>query len=110
MTETLAPPPDLLRRQAWVAGEWVDADSGQTFAVTNPATGEEIAQVPRLGAAETRRALVAAEAAYPGWREGKTTKVLSCLYRKRRGPSQNFGTGKLLIDCRELACRVTSGL
>jgi succinate-semialdehyde dehydrogenase / glutarate-semialdehyde dehydrogenase len=68
MTETLAPPPALLRRQAWVAGEWVDADSGQTFAVTNPATGEELAQVPRLGAAETRRALVAAEAAYRVWR------------------------------------------
>jgi succinate-semialdehyde dehydrogenase/glutarate-semialdehyde dehydrogenase len=68
MTETLAPPSEVLRRQAWVGGEWVDADSGATFTVANPATGEELARVPRMGAAETRRALVAAEAAYPGWR------------------------------------------
>ncbi len=59
---------DLLRTQAWLNGQWVDADSGETFPVTNPATGEEIAEVPRMGAAETRRALEAAEAAYPGWR------------------------------------------
>ncbi len=68
MTETLAPPPELLRRQAWVGGEWLDADSGETFPVTNPATGEELARVPRMGAAETRRALEAAEASYPAWR------------------------------------------
>ncbi len=68
MTETLTPLPELVRRRAWVAGEWVDADSGRTFAVTDPASGEELAQVPRLGAAETRRALVAAERAFPGWR------------------------------------------
>ncbi len=68
MTETLAPPPELLRRQAWVGGEWVDADSGETFPVANPATGEELARVPRMGAGETRRALEAAEAAYPAWR------------------------------------------
>jgi succinate-semialdehyde dehydrogenase/glutarate-semialdehyde dehydrogenase len=63
--------PDLLRRQAWVGGEWVDADSGETFPVTDPATGEELARVPRLGAAETRRALEAAEAALPAWK-GRT--------------------------------------
>src|SRR4029079_8134317 len=62
---------DLLREQAWLNGEWVDADSGETFPVTNPATGEELAHVPRMGAAETRRALEAAEAAFPGWR-GRT--------------------------------------
>jgi succinate-semialdehyde dehydrogenase/glutarate-semialdehyde dehydrogenase len=42
--------------------------SGDTFAVTNPATGEELEQVPRMGAAETRKALQAAEAAHPSWR------------------------------------------
>src|SRR6266536_3855512 len=68
MTETLAPAPELLRGQAWLGGEWVDADSGETFAVTNPATGDELARVPRMGAGETRRALEAAEAAYQGWR------------------------------------------
>src|SRR5262249_11220974 len=68
MTETLAPPPALLRERAWVNGEWIDADSGETFAVTNPANGDELARVPRMGAAETRRALEAAEVAFPGWR------------------------------------------
>jgi acyl-CoA reductase-like NAD-dependent aldehyde dehydrogenase len=49
-------------------GEWGDADSGETFPVTNPATGEELAQVPRMGEGETRRALEAAERALSGWR------------------------------------------
>ena len=58
----------LRREQAFVDGRWIDADSGETFPVNNPANGEEIARVPRMGAGETRRALEAAEAAFPGWR------------------------------------------
>src|SRR5713101_817678 len=46
----------------------LESDSGETFAVDNPATGETIAQVPRMGAAETRRAIARAEAALPKWR------------------------------------------
>ena len=56
MTLTLSDP-DLFRTQAYIDGKWVDADSGETFAVIDPATGEELAQVPRMGAAETRRAI-----------------------------------------------------
>ena len=63
---TLAP--DLLLRQAYVDGRWVDADTGATFAVTDPATGETLAEVPRMGAAETRRAIEAAARAQPAWR------------------------------------------
>jgi succinate-semialdehyde dehydrogenase/glutarate-semialdehyde dehydrogenase len=59
---------ELLRRQAYVDGAWVDADSGRTFAVHDPATGEVVAEVPRLGAAETRRAIAAAERALPAWK------------------------------------------
>jgi succinate-semialdehyde dehydrogenase/glutarate-semialdehyde dehydrogenase len=51
-----------------VDGSWVDADSGETFPVLDPATGETLAEVPRMGAAETRRAIAAAERAYPEWR------------------------------------------
>jgi succinate-semialdehyde dehydrogenase/glutarate-semialdehyde dehydrogenase len=58
----------LLRRQAFVDGRWVDADSGATFPVVNPATGETIAEVPRMGAEETRRAIAAAERALPEWK------------------------------------------
>jgi succinate-semialdehyde dehydrogenase / glutarate-semialdehyde dehydrogenase len=68
MTAVLVPSSALLRMQGWIGGEWVDSDSGETFAVTNPATGEELARIPRMGAAETRRALEAASAALPGWR------------------------------------------
>ena len=66
MTLTLNDP-DLLRQQAYIDGQWVDADSGATFPVIDPATGEAIAHVPRMGAAETRRAIEAAERAQAGW-------------------------------------------
>jgi succinate-semialdehyde dehydrogenase / glutarate-semialdehyde dehydrogenase len=59
---------DLLLSQACVDGRWTDADDGATFDVTNPATGDVLAAVPRMGAAETRRALEAAQRALPGWR------------------------------------------
>jgi succinate-semialdehyde dehydrogenase / glutarate-semialdehyde dehydrogenase len=59
----------LLRKQGYVAGKWVDADSGETFPVTNPATGDVLAEVPRMGAAETRRAIEAAQRALPQWRQ-----------------------------------------
>ena len=59
---------DLLVDRAFVAGRWIEADTGGTFAVTDPASGAELARVPRMGTAETRRAIDAANAAYPGWR------------------------------------------
>ena len=71
----------LLRRQAYVDGAWVDADSGETFSVLNPATGESIAEVPRMGAAETRRALAAAEAALPAWK-ARTAKDRARVLRR----------------------------
>jgi succinate-semialdehyde dehydrogenase/glutarate-semialdehyde dehydrogenase len=62
------PAPELLLDKAYVGGTWIESDSGETFPVLDPATGHELARVPRLGAAETRRAIDAARAAYPGWR------------------------------------------
>ncbi|MYM80480.1 succinate-semialdehyde dehydrogenase [Duganella sp. FT50W] len=61
--------PRLLRQQAYLNGEWRDADSGKALAVTNPATGEQIGTVPVMGAAETKRAIEAANAAWPAWRK-----------------------------------------
>jgi succinate-semialdehyde dehydrogenase/glutarate-semialdehyde dehydrogenase len=57
-----------------LAGEWVSADSSKTFAVHDPATGEEIAQVPLMGRAETERAIVAAQSAQSQWKR-LTAKV-----------------------------------
>jgi succinate-semialdehyde dehydrogenase / glutarate-semialdehyde dehydrogenase len=52
-----------------IGGEWVGADSGEMIAVNNPATAEIIGQVPRCGAAETRRAIAAAQTAFKSWRK-----------------------------------------
>ena len=65
---TLLDDPTLLATKAYVAGEWIDADDGATFAVTNPARGDVICEVADLGRAETARAIAAAEAAQAGWR------------------------------------------
>ena len=68
----------LLRAAALVDGEWIGADSGADFAVINPATDMEIARVPRMSAAETRRAIASASAAFPAWRK-KTVKERGAL-------------------------------
>ena len=73
--------PTLLRQQAYIDGVWSDADNGETHPVTNPATGEQIGTVPRMGAAETRRAIDAANAAWPAWRK-KTAKERAAILRK----------------------------
>lgn len=72
---------DLLRRQAYIAGAWVAADSGSTFAVTNPADGTHIADVPDMGRAEARRAVEAAQAAWPAW-AALTAKQRAAILRK----------------------------
>jgi succinate-semialdehyde dehydrogenase/glutarate-semialdehyde dehydrogenase len=61
--------PELLRHQAFIDGEWLAADNQATITVSNPSTGATIGQVPRMGRAETRRAIEAAEHALPAWRE-----------------------------------------
>jgi len=73
--------PTLLRHQAYVNGAWMDADGGQTINVSNPATGEHIGTVPLMGAAETRRAIEAANAAWPAWRK-KTAKERAAVLRR----------------------------
>ena len=70
----------LLRQQCYVDGAWIDADGGGTIEVTNPATGEVLGSVPQLGAAETRRAIEAADAAWGPWR-AKTAKERANILR-----------------------------
>ncbi len=71
----------LLQNKAFLAGEWQGAEDGATFDVVNPATGELIGSVPRMGEKETRRAIAAANAAWPAWR-AKTAKERSTILRK----------------------------
>ena len=71
----------LLKQQCYLDGRWIDADGGATRPVVNPATGRAFASVPVLKAAETRRAIEAANRAWPAWR-AKTAKERSVILRK----------------------------
>jgi succinate-semialdehyde dehydrogenase / glutarate-semialdehyde dehydrogenase len=74
-------PIELSRNQAFINGVWCGADDGASFAVLNPATGEQLAALPRMGAGETRRAIAAAEAALIVWR-GMTAKERAGVMRR----------------------------
>src|SRR5436190_14521752 len=73
--------PRLFREACYIDGQWVQAASGQTLKVDNPATGETIGTVPRLGAAETRDAVEAAYTALAAWRQ-KTAKERAIVMRR----------------------------
>ena len=60
--------PTLFRQQAFIDGRWRDASSGETLGVTNPANGQQLGSVPKMGAEETREAIDAAARALPAWR------------------------------------------
>ncbi|MEO8522323.1 MAG: NAD-dependent succinate-semialdehyde dehydrogenase [Acidobacteriota bacterium] len=68
MTALKLSDPTLLREANCIDGGWVQADSGATQAVRNPATGEVVGAIPAMGVAETRRAIAAASRAFPAWR------------------------------------------
>jgi len=71
----------LLRGQAYVNGEWVDAKSGETFAVLNPATGEELTRVPLMSEADANAAVTAAHQAFKQWRV-TTAKERAAILRR----------------------------
>jgi succinate-semialdehyde dehydrogenase/glutarate-semialdehyde dehydrogenase len=71
----------LFRQHCYIDGEWVDAISRATIRVTNPANGETLGTVPKMGAEETRRAIEAADRALPAWRS-KTAKERAQILRR----------------------------
>ncbi|MDH0686354.1 NADP-dependent succinate-semialdehyde dehydrogenase [Achromobacter animicus] len=71
----------LFRQQCFINGAWCAADSGATLAVTNPADGAVLGSVPNMGAAETGRAIAAANAAWPAWC-AKTAKERGMVLRR----------------------------
>ena len=91
--------PTLFKQQAYIAGQWVDADSGETIAVTNPATGEQLGTVPMCGTAETMRAIVAADKAQRVWRD-VPAKQRSAVLRKLND--------LMLVNADDLALIMTS--
>ena len=89
----------LFRQQGYVNGEWVDAMNRGTIAVTNPATGETLGTVPRMGAEEARQAIEAADKALPAWR-AKTAKERAQIMRK--------WFDLMMANQDDLACLMTS--
>ncbi|MGD9916656.1 MAG: NAD-dependent succinate-semialdehyde dehydrogenase [Paenirhodobacter sp.] len=79
--KSLLKDPSLLCTKAYVAGEWIDADDGATFAVKNPARGDVICTVPDLSRAETARAIEAARVAMKDW-AARTAKERANVLRK----------------------------
>jgi len=73
--------PTLLKQQCYLNGHWQNADSGETIAVTNPATGQVIGTIPKMGTQETRRAIEAANGAFPAWR-AMTAKERAIILRR----------------------------
>ncbi len=73
--------PTLLRQRCYVDGAWADADDRATITVRNPATSVPVGMVPRMGAAETRKAIEAANRALPEWR-ARTGKERAAILRK----------------------------
>jgi succinate-semialdehyde dehydrogenase / glutarate-semialdehyde dehydrogenase len=73
--------PSLLKQQCFIDGVWCAADGAGTIDVNNPANGARLGAVPNAGAAETRRAISAAAAAFPAWR-ARTAKERAAVLRR----------------------------
>lgn len=73
--------PLLLRNQCFINGQWINADSGESIDVSDPASGALVGRVPRMGEAETERAIQAAERALPAWRARTAADRAAILHR-----------------------------
>ena len=74
---------DFLKQQCYIDGRWVGADDGKSFDVIDPGSGKTLGTVPAMGAAETARAVDAAEAALPAWRArpaGERARIMRTLF------------------------------
>ncbi|HEX4365655.1 MAG TPA: aldehyde dehydrogenase family protein, partial [Rhodopila sp.] len=91
--------PTLFRQANYLNGKWVEADNGKTITVRNPATGEAVGEVPNMGTAETRRAIEAANAAYPAWR---------AMLAKERGAILRKLSDLMLANADDLAVIMTA--
>ena len=91
--------PTLLRQANYIDGKWVEADSGRTLVVKNPATGEPVGEVPAMGKVETRRAIDAAAKAYPAWR---------AMLAKERGAILRKLSDLMLANTDDLAIIMTA--
>ena len=91
--------PELLRDRAFIDGAWGAADNGATLTIINPASGEALASVPDMAVAETRRAIAAANTAWPAWR---------ALTAKQRGSILRQWFELIVAHADDLALLMTS--
>lgn len=90
--------PSLFRQQAFLDGQWVDADDGGRLAVDDPSNGQTVGHVPAMGSSETRRAIEAAKRAWPAWR---------AMTAKERGAILRRWYELMLAHTDDLACILT---
>ncbi|MGA3683538.1 NAD-dependent succinate-semialdehyde dehydrogenase [Pseudomonas graminis] len=93
--------PGLLAERAYVNGQWIAADSGATLDVRDPASGDLLAQVPAMDAVDTRRAIEAAEQAWPAWRARPAAERAGLLERWFQAMIDNLDDLALIMTCEQ---------
>lgn len=93
--------PSLLAELAYVDGQWIAADSGATLDIHDPATGQLLARVPAMDAMDTRRAIEAAERAWPAWRARPAAERAALLERWYQAMLDNLDDLALIMTCEQ---------
>ena len=101
MLTTRLQDPSLLAELAYVDGQWIAADSGATLDVHDPATGQLLARVPAMDVVDTRRAIVAAERAWPAWRARPAAERAALLERWYQAMLDNLDDLALIMTCEQ---------
>ncbi|WP_431081741.1 NAD-dependent succinate-semialdehyde dehydrogenase [Pseudomonas thivervalensis] len=93
--------PSLLVELAYIDGQWVGADNAATLDVINPSTGEMLARVPAIQGNETRRAVEAADRAWPAWRARPAAERAALLDRWYQAMIDNLDDLALILTCEQ---------
>ncbi|MGR4972554.1 NAD-dependent succinate-semialdehyde dehydrogenase [Pseudomonas sp. LARHCG127] len=93
--------PSLLVELAYIDGQWVGADNAETLDIINPATGEVLAKVPAIQGSETRRAVEAADRAWPAWRARPAAERAALLDRWYQAMIDNLDDLALILTCEQ---------
>ena len=101
MLENRLKDPSLLVELAYIDGQWVGADNAETLDVINPATGEVLAKVPAIQGSETRRAVEAADRAWPAWRARPAAERAALLDRWYQAMLDNLDDLALILTCEQ---------
>ncbi|WP_338494704.1 NAD-dependent succinate-semialdehyde dehydrogenase [Pseudomonas trivialis] len=101
MLTTRLQDPSLLAELAYVDGQWIAAASGATLDILDPASGEVLARVPAMDTVDTRRAIDAAERAWPAWRARPAAERAALLERWYQAMLDNLEDLALIMTCEQ---------